>query len=250
MAGFAAAPAPAPQLEAGLMDMATAAAEPEEAVERDAEIAMATVDTSGAAVTYQVDGAVTVPSDGAPHKVNVAQFDLTPKLDYVSAPKLAEAAYRRAKVANESPYTLLPGAVNLFAGDEFVGATTLELIAPQGEIELYLGTDDRIKVERELARREVDKKLIGDKRRLHYAYEITLENLLQVEAKVTVHDQLPVGRHEDIKVKLTSVKPEPSERSELNLLDWELELAPGDKRVVRFDFSIEHPRGMRVVGLP
>jgi uncharacterized protein (TIGR02231 family) len=250
MAGFGAPAAPAPQMEAMLMDMETGAAEPEEAAERDIEIAMATVDTSGAAVTYHVDGAVTVPSDGAPHKVNVAQFELTPELDYVSAPKLAEAAYRRAKVVNDSPYTLLPGAVNLFAGDEFVGATTLELIAPQGEIELYLGTDDRVKVERELARREVDKKLIGDRRRLHYAYVITLENLLEVEVKVMVHDQIPVGRHEDIKVKLTSVKPEPSERSELNVLDWELVLAPGDEQVMRFDFSVEHPRGMRVVGLP
>jgi uncharacterized protein (TIGR02231 family) len=250
MAGFGAPAAPAPAMESAAMDLVASKAELAEPVVQDAEIALATVDASGAAVTYHVDGAVVVPSDGAPHKVNVAQFELTPKLDYVSAPKLVEAAYRRAKVVNESPYTLLPGPVNLFAGDEFVGATALELVAPQGEIELYLGTDDRVKVERDLARREVDKKLIGDRRRLYYAYEITLENLLPVEAKVTLHDQIPVGRHEDIKIKLSSVKPEPSERSELNLLDWELVLAPGEKQVVRLEFTVEHPRGMRVVGLP
>jgi len=216
----------------------------------EAEVAMATVDASGAAVTYQVPGAVTVPADGAPHKVVVSRFKLTPKLDYVSAPKLVEAAYRRAQVANDSPYTLLPGAVNLFVGDEFVGATDLELVAPQGEIELYLGADDRIKTERELKRREVDKKLIGDKRRLHCAYEIALENLLSTEAKITLHDQIPVARHEDIKVKLASVEPEPTERTELNLLDWELVLAPGEKRIVRFDFTVEHPREMHLTGLP
>jgi hypothetical protein len=33
-------------------------------------------------------------------------------------------------------------------------------------------------------------------------------------------------------------------------LDWELELAPKEKRVVRFDFSVEHPQEMSVVGLP
>jgi uncharacterized protein (TIGR02231 family) len=250
MAGFGAPAAPAPAVDMMMAATTGAEKEAEEAAVADVEVAMATVDTSGAAVTYHVDGAVTVPADGAPHKVAVARFELVPELDYVSAPKLAEAAYRRAKVVNDSPYTLLPGAVNLFAGDEFVGATSLELIAPQGEIELYVGTDDRVKIERELARREVDKKLIGDRRRLHYAYEIALENLLQSEAKVTVHDQIPVGRHEDIKVKLTSIKPEPADQSELNLLDWELELAPGDKQVIRFEFTVEHPRGMRVVGLP
>ena len=78
---------------------------------------------------------------------------------------------------NDSPYTLLPGASNLFAGDEFIGATQLEMTAPQGEIELYLGADDRVKVERELKRREVEKTIIGGKRRIHYGYEIRLENL-------------------------------------------------------------------------
>jgi uncharacterized protein (TIGR02231 family) len=240
--------APAPAMMDKVMGMAVDA-ERGISVE-EAEVAMATVDTSGAAVTYQVPGAVVIPADGAPHKVAVSRFELTPKLDYVSAPKLVEAAYRRAQVINDSLYTLLPGAVNLFAGDEFVGATELELVAPQGRIELYLGTDDRVKIERELKWREVDKKFIGDKRRLHYAYGITLENLLLTEAKITLHDQIPVARHEDIKVKLASVEPEPTERSELNLLDWELVLAPGEKRVVRFDFTVEHPREMHLTGLP
>jgi uncharacterized protein (TIGR02231 family) len=221
-----------------------------EVEEKEAGVALAAVDTSGAAVTYQVPGAVTVPADGAPHKVAVARFELEPKLDYVTAPKLLEAVYRRAQVTNDSPYTLLPGPANLFAGDEFIGATEFELVAPQGEIELYLGPDDRIKVERELKRREVDKKLIGDKRRLHYAYEITLENLLPTEAKVTLHDQIPVPRHEDVKVKLASAEPAPDKQSKLNLLDWEFELDSGEKRVVGFGFTVEYPRGMRLVGLP
>ena len=250
MAGMVASAgvAPAPMMEDTVARQAAVKAE--EAEERDVEVVVAKVDTSGAAVTYQVPGAVTIPADGAPHKVTVASFELEPELDYVTAPKLVAAVYRRAQVTNDSPYTLLPGTANLFAGDEFIGATELELVAPQGEIELYLGPDDRVKVERELKRREVDKKLIGDKRRLHYAYEITLENLLPTEARVTLHDQIPVSRHEDVKVKLSSAEPEPAEQSELNLLDWELELAPGEKQSVRFGFTIEHPRAMRLTGLP
>ncbi|MBN1813164.1 MAG: mucoidy inhibitor MuiA family protein [Anaerolineae bacterium] len=249
MAGMVAPAAPAPMMDKE-MALTTGVEEAKKAPVKEAEVAMAAVDTSGAAVTYQVPGVVSIPADGAPHKVAVARFELGPELDYVTAPKLVEAVYRRAQVANDSPYTLLPGPVNLFAGDEFIGATELELIAPQGEIELYLGPDDRVKVERELKRREVDKKLIGDKRRLHYAYEIRLENLLPTEAKITLHDQIPVPRHEDVKVKLTSAVPEPDEQSKLNLLDWEFELDPGEKRVVGFGFTVEYPREMRLAGLP
>ena len=215
----------------------------------EAEAALATVESSGAAVTYRVEGAVTVPADGASHKVTVASLELSPALDYVSAPKLVAEVYRRAQVTNDSAYTLLAGPANLFSGDEFIGATELELVAPQGEFELYLGTDDRVKVERELKRREVDKKLIGDRRRLSYGYEITLENVLPVEAQITLQDQIPVPRHQDIKVKLESAEPKPQEQSELNLLEWELTLAAGAKQIVRFDFTVEHPQGMDLLGL-
>jgi uncharacterized protein (TIGR02231 family) len=233
------------------MDAMLSAAEPEAVVaEAEAEVVTAMVKTEGFAVTYQVPGTVTVPADGAPHKVAVARFELTPELDYVTAPKLAEAAYRRAQVTNDSPYTLLPGSANLFAGDEFIGATELELTAPNGELELYLGPDDRVRVKRELRRREVDKKLLGDRRRLRYGYEVTLENLLPAEAKIALHDQIPVSRHEDIKVKLEFAEPKPAEQTGLNLLNWELTLAPGEKQMVRFGFTVEHPQGMRLVGLP
>jgi len=215
-----------------------------------ADMITAAVDASGAAVTYHVPAAVSVPADGAPHKVGIARFSLPPKLDYVSAPRLVESVYRRARVVNDSPYLLLPGNANLFAGDEFIGVTPLELVPPQGEIELYLGADDRVKVERELKRRDMDKTIIGGKRRLHFGYEIKLENLLPTSARVILHDQIPVGRHEDIKVRLETTEPKPLEQTELNLLKWEFTLEPKEKRFVRYYFVIEYPQSMEITGLP
>jgi uncharacterized protein (TIGR02231 family) len=234
------AEAPFSEMEPGEDDLLYAFAEPE----------VAQVDTSGVAVTYHVPGSVTIPSDGSPHKVTVAQYRLEPQLDYVTAPKLVEAAYRRARVANDSPYTLLPGQANLFAGDEFVGSTRLELIAPHGEIEIYLGVDDRLPVKRELKRREVDKKLLGGRRRIHFGYEITLENQLPNPARITLHDQMPVSTHEEVKVRLQSANPQAADQTELNRLDWEFTLQPQEKRVVRFDFEVESPQGMELLGLP
>ncbi len=216
----------------------------------EAEEVQAVVESSGAAVTYTIPGAVTVPPDGAPHKVTVARFALPPRLDYLCVPKLAEAAYRRAKLTNTSPYTLLPGSANLFIGDEFIGSTPLKLTAPQAEIELFLGVDDRIKVERELKRREVGKQFIGGKRHQSFGYELRLENLLGTAIRLTVQDQMPVPRHEEIKVKLEMVEPKPTQQSELNLLKWELAMEPKTKRTLRFDFSVDSPQEMEVVGLP
>ena len=210
----------------------------------------AVVDSVGSVVTYAIPGAVTIPPDGSLHKVLIARFPLIPQLDFVTAPRLVPAAYRRARIQNSSPYTLLPGEANIFTGDEYLGTTPLELTAPQGEIELYLGSEDRIKVERELKRREVDKRLIGGRRHMVFGYEIKVENLLPYAAKLTLHDQFPVSRHEEIKVRLEAADPKPVEVSELNLLRWEFSLEPKEKRSVRFDFLVDTPQGMEVVGIP
>ncbi len=215
-----------------------------------AEEVPAAVDSSGSAVTYAIPAPVTIPPDGTLHKVTIARFTLSPRLDFVSAPKLVPAAYRRARILNSGPYTLLPGEANIFVGDEYIGTTPLELTAPQGEIELYLGSEDRLKVERELKRRDVDKRLIGGRRHMGVGYEIKVENLLPYAAKLTLHDQFPISRHEEIKVRLESADPKPVEVSEMNLLRWEFTLEPQEKRSVRFDFVVDSPQGMEISGVP
>ncbi len=228
----AAAPAPAPLEEADL-------AAPETQVSE-----------SGAALTYQLSGRADIPGNDEPRKVTVAMFPLKPSLDYVTAPKLQAACYRRAKVRNDSPYTLLPGQAQLFEGDEYLGSTRLELNAPGQELELFLGADERVHIERELAARDVDKNLIGDRRRIRYAYTITVENLRDSAQSVWVRDQLPVARDEQIKVRLDSAEPKPAEHSDLNLLEWHLLLPASGHHLIRFEFTVEFPRALEVLGLP
>jgi uncharacterized protein (TIGR02231 family) len=214
-----------------------------------AEIVEAQIESGGAAVTYRVARPVAVPADGSPHRTTVTTLDLGARLDYITAPKIAAEAYLRAKITNTSAFVLLPGWANIFHDADFVGRTHLETIAPNEEFEAQLGIDDRIKVERELSGRTVDKTLIGNTRRTQFAYTITLTNLLPVIARVAVLDQLPVSRHESIKVKLLDTTPRPTEQSDLNILRWELDLRPQEKRVLSFNFSVEHPRDMQVVGI-
>lgn len=214
------------------------------------EEAVAQVEAAGAAVVYRIPQQVSIPADGSPHKVTVARIGLQPELDYLTAPRLVSAVYRRARIRNESKYTLLPGSVNLFDNEEFLGVTRLDLIAPQGEIEIFLGVEDRLRVEREARRLEVDKRLIGSRRKVITGFMIELENLLPGNARLTLQDQIPVAGHEEIKVRLEESIPHPTRQSEMNILDWDLTLEPGEKRLIRFDYSVEYPQSMDLPGMP
>jgi uncharacterized protein (TIGR02231 family) len=220
------------------------------AVPLEMELQEAQVSAEGASVTFQLAQKVTVPGDGSPHKVTVTTLDLAPKFDYLSVPKLAEAVYRRAKLTNQSDFLLLAGAASLFLDGDFVGTLPLKRIAPREEFELTLGVDDRVTVKRELKARDVDKKLIGDRRRLRVAYEIEVKNWRSAPIDLELRDQFPVARHEQIKVKLESCDPKPIEATELGELKWRLTVAPNATQTSRFEFSIEQPVNLMVTGLP
>ncbi|MEZ4516190.1 MAG: mucoidy inhibitor MuiA family protein [Chloroflexota bacterium] len=234
MAVMAEAPMPA----AAAMDEMTAA-----------EVVVAEVRGEATAVTFEVGGDVDIPGDGTPQKTVIGQFDLDPEIDYFCAPRHTDAVFRRAKVTNTGPGPLLIGRVNLFAGDEFIGSNSLDYTPVGGELELMLGVEERIEVERKLVRREVDKRLLRDIRQIDYDYEIELRNRMMVPASVEVEDQYPVSRHEQIKVKLDSTSPSPVEQTEMHIIKWRLAVPPEKEQVIRFGYTIEHPRDMKVAGL-
>jgi len=215
----------------------------------DAEIEVAETQDTGTAVTFAVSGSVDIPGDGTPHKTTLGRHELEPQLDFLAVPRHTDAVYRRAKLSNATGAPLLPGPVNLYVGDEYIGQNRLEYTPTGAEVELVLGVEERVTVKRELVRREVDKRLLRDTRQVAYGYEIKLENLRAAAVRVTVQDQYPVSRHEQIKVRLDRVTPEPLEQSDLHILKWQIDLAPAEKRSIRYDYQIEHPRGLHVVGL-
>jgi uncharacterized protein (TIGR02231 family) len=220
-----------------------------ETVAHEAGVAMATAVVSEAVVTFELPGETDIPGDGSPRKVTVTRFSLHPEIDYVAVPKLVAAAFRRVRVTHAGPGPLLPGRAALFAAGEFIGTTQVEYTPAGDQVELLFGAEERLVVERELTRRDVDKALLRDRRQLRFGYEITVKNLLDAPVKLELHDHFPVSRNEAIKVRLDRASPEPAERSELNLLEWQLTIPPGAEEVVALEFTVDHSRDLTVIGL-
>jgi uncharacterized protein (TIGR02231 family) len=204
---------------------------------------------SGAGLAYRVPRPLAVPADGEPYKTMVARFELDAALDYLAVPVLAPEAYTRATVTNTSSLLLLPGPARVFHGPQFVGETSLETVATGEEFELQLGVDDQIRVERELRRRSTTKAMIGGSRTVDVAYEITVENHRPGQARISVHDHIPVSSDGEIKVRLREAKPEPASQTDLGELTWDLALDAGQSATIRYRFTVEHPAQLTVIGL-
>jgi uncharacterized protein (TIGR02231 family) len=230
--------------------LAAEAPAPEAVFEAEPETAIA--EEAGAAVLFRVPRQVDIPSDGTPHRTVIDQGRLPCRMDWVTAPVLDEHAHLHAEVTNELGHVLLPGEAGVFHGGDYVGTVAIEQTAPGATFDAYLGIDDRLEVKRELVERAVDKGTILQTgiRRTTYGYRLAVRSRAPGRRRVTVRDRLPVSQHERVKVRLLSMRPEPTQRTGLELVTWAMTLEPEKERVIEYRFLVEQPADLPVVGLP
>jgi uncharacterized protein (TIGR02231 family) len=208
----------------------------------------ATVEQGVTAAIYIPPRPVAVPTDGATHRATIAAIELDAELDYITAPVRSTDVHLRATVVNTSAHTLPAGKASVFHDADFVGSASLPLWAPGEDVELALGLDDRIRVERKLVRREASKATLGSTRRRQVEYETRVENHTPRPARITVLDQLPVARDHEITVKPLSADPEPFETTDLGVITWKLDLKPGTESLVRLGFRVDSAKAVDLTG--
>lgn len=214
-----------------------------------AQIATAEVYKQGGVVTFGISIGGNIPSDGTPHKTTIFNDDYPYQADYIAMPRLVSMAYLQTTITNPlTGVTLLPGNANIFRDNTFVGTTELENIAPGQDFKVDLGIDESLKIERDLVERQVDKKLIGNNRRTTYAYRLTITNLSDSLSKLTLTEQLPVSRNEQVKIRLTRSNPQ-IQSGDLGLLEWTLNLESKSVQELYYQFIVEQPPDLTVFGL-
>lgn len=215
----------------------------------EADVTTAEVSQEGNVVTFNLNGNGNIPSDGAPHKTTIFQDEYPCSFSYIAMPRLVSFAYLQANVKNNpNGATLLPGKANIFRDNVFVGTSELENTLPGEEFTLNLGIDEALKIERDLVEREVDKRFIGNLRKITYGYRLQISNLLDTEARLQLIEQLPVSRNEQIKVRLNRTNPQ-IQLGEMGILQWNFTLPSQERQEIYYQFTVEHPPQLTVMGL-
>lgn len=225
------------------------AASPAEEARRKVQIVTALPVEVGTSVNFEIQRRENIPADNQLHKTTISRETLLAEFEYVATPKLSPYAYLKASLTNEEDYPFLAGRVNVFLGENFVGTSRLDTIASQEKFDLHLGIDEGIKVKREEIKEKSGVSFLGKRIQKRYAYRIEVENYKKGKEKITMIDQIPVSKDEKIKVKLVNLSEKPAEETEGGILKWKFELAPGQKRVIEFEFLVEYPKDMQVPGI-
>jgi uncharacterized protein (TIGR02231 family) len=196
-------------------------------------------------VEFVIETPFTVPSDGVPHMVGVKNHSIPATFKHYATPKLDKDAFLYARTTGWEDLNLLPGEANVFFEGTFVGQSFLQLDLPKDTLDISLGRDKGVVVER-VKRKTMDQKaVVGGKRTVTVGWDLTVRNTKGTTVDLEVRDQFPLSPQSEIEVKLEDTG-EAVVDDQKGFLTWNFTLAPKATKKLGFSYTVKHPKDMPV----
>lgn len=107
-----------------------------------------------------------------------------------------------------------------------------------------MGRDKRVAIERKTIKQTLGQKK-GDQKLNFFTYEITVKNNKKQAVELNLQDQFPVSRDKQIEVTLKDDGGAVVD-AETGFLTWDIKLAPGESKKVRFSYQVKYPKDKQV----
>jgi hypothetical protein len=201
---------------------------------------------------YPTAARVEVPSDGAFHSIPVDQRQAPLSLRYVVVPRVDTNVFREAAIENPSTAPLLPGAVEVYVGDEYVVTAALPAVAPRARFRLGLGVEQAIKCARNTHFSESRSgSAVVATAELAHDIAVTLVNGLGREILCEVRERIPQpaeGAEVVVEAPWTPYDQEERGRPLAGGRRWEVSVPAGGERALRARYVVKIYANNEVVG--
>ncbi len=248
-------PEPRPVPYAKSMEAASRSSEPmlEEIVVADldmelSESATPTVNISQNQTTVEIEvkEKYSIDSNGDQLTVSLEQYDINSIYEYYAVPKLDNEAFLLAKIIDWEKYSLLPGQANLFLEGTHVGKSFLDTYSVSDTLEISLGRDPGIAIERTKIDLYTKSSFIGSNKVESRGFKLSIRNPKSSAINLTLHDQIPVSTRDDI-----SVTPEEISGGKLTKttgeITWNLTIQPGEQKTLEMRYEVKYPKKERII---
>lgn len=203
------------------------------------------ITVSEVSAEFKIARTYDIPSDAKPYMVEVAEHTLPATYSYVAIPKLDRDAFLMARITGWEALDLVDGPANVYYEDSYVGESQISTAGINDTLDLSLGRDNDIRVDRKELEDRTSRKIIGSDRKQTMTYEITVKNTTAAPIHLVLRDQVPVSMNDQIKVQMLELSG-----GELNepegIVEWPMDLQTGASNKVILSFEIQHPKGWDV----
>jgi uncharacterized protein (TIGR02231 family) len=203
------------------------------------------IQVSELSAEFDIKNPYSIPSDSKPYIVEVTSYNLPATYKYYSVPKADRDAYMLARITGWEDLDLVEGPANVYFGGTFVGQSYIYTRSVDDTLDLSLGRDNKILVTRNKLKDFSNDKVIGNNRKVTYAYEMVVKNNRKTPIVLNLEDQLPVSQNNDIIVDAIEIS-----KAQVDVLSgklsWALSIQPGEQQKILLTYSIKYPRNKSI----
>jgi uncharacterized protein (TIGR02231 family) len=191
---------------------------------------------------------LTIESNGKRQLLIIDEHELTAQYKYYAVPKLDKNAFLIAKITGWEELSLLPGEINLYNAGTYVGKSYLDPAETQDTLEISLGRDQSIVLDRKTIKDFCKNQVVGSSRKITKAYEITVRNPKSENLEIEILDQIPLSKNNEITVSADEISGGKLDEK-TGIIRWNISLKPKESKKLQLKFTVKYPKDKKLSNL-
>jgi hypothetical protein len=193
-------------------------------------------------VEFEIKTPYTILSENKNTTIEMERYSLPAEYEYYCVPKVDKDAFLLANVSDWEQYNLLEGEANIFFENTFIGKTILDVRYVSDTLNISLGRDKNVSVQREKVKEYTTQKFLGSKAETTRDWKLIVKNNKRQPISMVLFDQIPVSTTQEIEVipELLSDGELDKDNGEVK---WKFTLPPTQKSEWELKYKVKYPKG-------
>ncbi|GHU67658.1 membrane protein [Bacteroidia bacterium] len=197
-------------------------------------------------IEFEIRTPYTILSENKNTVVEMERYEIPAEYEYFCIPKIKKDAFLLAHITDWEQYNLLEGEANIFFENTFVGKTILDVRYMKDTLDVSLGRDRSIIVQREKSKDFNKSRFLSSKIEVTRNWKISVRNNKSKPVSMILLDQIPVSTMSEIEVS-----PEKLDGGELNkdsgAVTWKFSLKPAEKKELELKYKVKYPKDRNLI---
>ncbi|MFT7612663.1 MAG: hypothetical protein ACI9J3_001626 [Parvicellaceae bacterium] len=206
------------------------------------------MNNTGVSTEFKIKIPYSIPTDGQSNAVEINSHSLDASYSYFTAPKFDKDAFLIAKVTQWDQYNLLSGTANIYYEGTFVGSSYLDASITKDTMQLSLGRDKGVIVDRKKIKDFGKTATIGSSKKTTLGLQVTVRNSKTTPIEIIIHDQIPISKLKEIEVSMLE-NSGAIYNEETGSLIWRMTLQSGQSESVQFKYQVKYPKSKEIPNL-
>lgn len=190
---------------------------------------------------FSIEEKYSIPSDPKNITVTIQSINTDAKYQYYCAPRLDKDVFITAQLVNWEQYNLLEGQANVFFEGTFIGNTFFDTRYMVDTLEISLGRDKGVKVERKKSKDYKKRQVVGNDNIAYRDWNIAVRNAKPQAIDIIIEDQFPVSA--DSKIVVSQEEKSGGNLNEnTGVVSWPFRLEPSATKNLQLKYKVKYPK--------